>query len=200
VLFFPVSVLAAKFLIELAQFFQERLASQPARRVVGVVAVAFMTFVLVYGGWSNRDVINKTTVLADQDDLDALNWINTHLPADARFFINTAPWGFGLYRGVDGGAWITPYNGRWSLVPTNFYPFGMEATGKKLVMDWGERTSTINACDTQFWKIVAEADLEYAYLTQRTGNLQATTMDDCPGSRLMYDSGGVSIWLLKNTN
>lgn len=199
-LFFPISVMAAGFLVDLACFFQQKFVSLTAKRVVSVVALAFIVFVLFFGGWSNRDVINKATILADQDDLDALNWIDTHLPKDARFFINTAPWGFGLYRGVDGGAWITPYTGRWSIVPTNFYPFGMTGVDRTILMDWAEQTSTINTCDSLFWKIIEEADLKFAYLNQRTGSLQATSLEVCPGTKLIFNSDEISIWLLNNSD
>ena len=197
VLFFPISVMAASFVVGVVQFFRERLANLPARRLAAVIAAVFMIFILGYGGWSNRDVINDITMLADQDDLDALNWIDTHLPKDARFFINTAPWGFGLYRGVDGGAWITPYTGRRSLVPTIFFAFGMESNGNKLIKDWGEKASNITTCSGDFWDLVEEADIDYAYLSDEADVLHFEVMEDCVGAKLLYKADGVSIWHLE---
>ena len=86
---------------------------QPA--YFGAVMTALVAFMVVAGAQANWNVINPDTVLADKTDLAALQWIDAHTPKDARFFINTTPWGYDLYRGVDGGAWIMPYTGRWSL-------------------------------------------------------------------------------------
>ena len=197
-LFFPVSVLAASFVVGLAQFFQDKFVGLPAKRLTAALASAFMIFVLVYGGWSNRDVINKTTILADQDDLEALNWINTHLPADARFFINTAPWGFGLYRGVDGGAWITPYTGRWSIVPTNFYPFGDDLAFIEHARDIAKRANESQTC-LELGQLIPEFQLQYAYIKDSASPLSAQTLQECGFLQKIYSGDQVSLWKLTSS-
>jgi hypothetical protein len=193
VLFFPVSVMAASFVFGVVKFFQERFAGLTARRISAALASAFMIFVLVYGGWSNRDVINKATILADQDDLEALNWINTHLPVDARFFINTAPWGFGLYRGVDGGAWITPYTGRWSLVPTNFYPFGDDLEFIQHTRDIAMHANESRTCQ-ELAQLIPELQLQYAYIKDDSSSLSAQTLQECDYLPKIYSGGQISLW------
>ncbi len=192
-LFFPISVMAAGFLVDLARFFQQRLAGLMARRVSSVVALVFVIFILVFGGWSNRDVINDVTILADQDDLDALNWINTHLPKDARFFINTAPWGFGLYRGVDGGAWITPYTGRWSLVPTNFYPFGDDQAFITHTRDIAMQANDSQTCQ-DLEQLIPELQLQYAYVKDGSDSFSAQTLQECGFLQKIYSGDQVSLW------
>ena len=194
VLFLPISVLAARFVFGVVLFFQERLASLPSRRVATMVAAAFMIFILGYGGWSNRDVINKTTILADQDDLDALNWINSHLPADARFFINTAPWGFGLYRGVDGGAWITPYTGRWSLVPTIFYSFSNQTDDLDSLHFLGKTASQNTSCGEDFSKLIQGQKIEYLYTKEGVGEFQPQEVEDCSYLNELNKTGRIRIW------
>ena len=193
VLFFPISVMAASFVVGVVQFFRERLANLPARRLAAVIAAVFMIFILGYGGWSNRDVINEVTILADQDDLDALNWIDTHLPKDARFFINTAPWGFGLYRGVDGGAWITPYTGRWSLVPTNFYPFGDDLEFIQLTRDIAVRANESQTC-LELGQLIPELQLQYAYIKGDADSYSAQSLQDCAYVQRIFSGGQVSLW------
>jgi hypothetical protein len=192
VLFFPISVLAAWFLVELPRFFWLRLEKPLFRKAVLVVAALFVGFILIFGGWSNRDVINKATILADQQDLDALNWINTHLPKDARFFINTVPWGFGLYRGVDGGAWITPYTGRWSIVPTNFYPFGDDQAFIEHTRDIAARANRSQTCQDMA-RLATELRLQYAYLKDGLGDFSAWTLQECQNWRSIYRGNSVVV-------
>jgi hypothetical protein len=73
----------------------------------------------------------------------------------------------------------------------------MEANAIKLIKEWGEKASNITTCSGEFWNIVEEADLDYGYLNQRAGGLQVTAMDDCLGPIQIYESGGISVWLLK---
>lgn len=192
VIFFPVAVIAAGFLVEVPRFFREKLANAKARRVVSALALLFTGFVLIYGGWSNREVVNKSTILADRDDLDALNWIDTHLPADARFFINTAPWGFGLYRGVDGGAWITPYTGRWSIVPTNFYPFGDDQSYITKTRDIAKFVHDSKNCE-DLGQIISRLNLQYAFVRVKDDENSAQTLQACNYWQVIYTNKSVAI-------
>jgi hypothetical protein len=200
VLFFPVSVMAASFVFGVVKFFQEKFTGLTARRISAALASVFMIFVLVYGGWSNRDVINKATILADQDDLDALNWINTHLPKDARFFINTAPWGFGLYRGVDGGAWITPYTGRWSLVPTNFFSFSDNYDYMNQMIDLSKRTASLDEMSNNlFIGLICEANANYIYLKNGLGGITSNTLNMLNSIQKIASLDSVSVWMVSTS-
>ena len=197
VLFLPACILAAMLLFWLSDHLGA-LLRQPV--LAEAIAVSLVFCLLSAGLAANVSAINPQTTLVEPSEVRALDWINEHLPTDARFFINTTPWGYGVWRGVDGGAWILPYTGRWTIVPTIFYPFGMETNNTKLIIGWGEQAEIITACSNEFWQLVEETDLDYAYLNQRTGNLQTAAMEDCLGANRIYDSGGVSIWLLKHSD
>jgi hypothetical protein len=160
------------------------------------IAVGLVFCLLSAGLAANVSAINPQTTLVGPSDIRALDWINDHLPADARFFVNTTPWGYGVSRGVDGGAWILPYTGRWSIAPTVFYPFGMDMEGKKETMDWGERAAKVGTCDDQFWDLVKEEELTYAFLSEKAGILQPQVMEDCVGAKRLYQADGVSVWHL----
>jgi hypothetical protein len=129
-----------------------------------------------------------------EDDIAALNWIRENTPEDARFYINTTHWQNGVYRGVDGGGWILPYTGRWALVPTVFYGFSPDKEGNLLLRDWGETVSEISTCSDAFWKIVEEADLDWVYIREGIGSLQAGRLMGCQGVEEVYESNSVSIW------
>jgi len=154
----------------------------------------------VSGGWQNKRAINTETILVTQSDLDALEWIKTHTPEDARFFVNTTNWGYGVYRGVDGGGWILPITGRWSLAPTIFYPFGEDLLINELWIDWSLRASRVNACSVDFWELVQEAELNYLYIRQGTTGIQAQNLVTCDGLEKLYDNQEVSIWMIDSYN
>jgi hypothetical protein len=193
VLFLPACCFAALGLEWASGLFQR--LWQPAALSAGITAL--VAFMLIFGAQANWNAVNPDTILADQADLAALEWIDTHTPPEARFFINTTPWGYELYRGVDGGAWIMPYTGRWSLAPTIFYPFGGDQAFKAQMSVWGEKAANLKACDEEFWELMQEADLQYLYLRKGKGSLQATALQGCTGLKQLYTAGGVSIWLIE---
>lgn len=193
-LFLAVTGLSAGVLIWALDWLASRSHLNNLVRVIGAVLLAVM---LELGGWQNKDVLNSDTILVTKNDLTALNWIEEHTPTEARFFINTASWGYDVYRGVDGGAWILPYTGRFSLVPTIFYPFGGEEETIALWKDWGRRAASMTTCSADFWQLVGEAQLNYIYLREGVGSLSAAALQGCEGIKQLYSGSGVSIWLIE---
>lgn len=60
----------------------------------------------------------------------------------------------------------------------------------------GEQAAKISSCDDQFWALVTEQALDYAFLTERAGNLQPNAMENCAGAIKLYQVDGVSVWRL----
>lgn len=152
------------------------------------------------GAWQNAKAINDETVLATRSDLEALDWIRTHTPEDARFFVNTTYWGHDVYRGVDGGGWILPITGRWSLAPTVFYPFGGELPIFEAWIDWSKRASDLDTCNTEFWALVEDAELNYLYIHRGERGIQSGNLLDCEGIEKLYDNDEVTIWIVNSYN
>jgi hypothetical protein len=157
-----------------------------------VVALALS----VGGAWQNARAVNTETILVTQSDIDALEWIETHTPEDARFFVNTTNWGFNVYRGVDGGGWILPITGRWSLAPTIFYPMVAGEDFVQSVMDLGVRASSITDCGDDFWLLVNDARLNYLYIKEGIGSLQPNALLGCVGVDQLINIEGVHIYLI----
>jgi len=191
-LFLPAVCLAACLLVWAGDWLGPRLP----KKAWGTAAALLVCAALLGGGaWLNREPVNASTILADENDLAALEWIEDHLPMEARFYINTTGWGYGLYRGMDGGAWILPYTGRWSLAPTIFYSFSGEEQTYLPWIDWSQRASGLNGCTEEFRALTKEAGLNYLYLREGVGSLQAEALRGCAEARQLYSAGGVSIWL-----
>lgn len=194
VLFLPIAVLSAGLLVWVFEIlFRKVHVKKPLTALFVVLMLAFVG----WGGWSNADAINDETVLITEGDVAALDWVQRHTPEDARFFVNTTGWGFGMFRGTDGGGWLLPTTGRWSLAPTIFYPFGADEYTAKLWTDWSARASIVTTCDTDFWELVEEANLNYVYVRRGNSGLQEEALDGCQGLTRLYFNDEVNIWLIE---
>jgi hypothetical protein len=154
-------------------------------------------FVLAWMIWAfpfSKDIVNPVTVLVTEDDIEALEWIKDNTPPDARFFINTAYWLSDIYRGVDGGGWLLPYAGRWALVPTVFYGFTPDLETSRQLLDWGKRASQITTCSTEFWQLAEEAKLDWIYIREGAGSLQAEGLAGCEDINLVYNNNQIIIY------
>jgi hypothetical protein len=164
----------------------------PPRRMAWVwfpvsLALLFM------GVRQTRQIINQGTVIADQADRAALDWVAANTPPEARFYINSVRWMSNIYRGVDGGYWLQPYTARSSLVPPVLYVWEEEAAWKQ-IDQWAERAGKLTGCTPDFWAIVREADLGYVYAREGKGNLQPKALDECPRLQPLYRQDGIVIY------
>jgi hypothetical protein len=190
ILFLPASLLLAEGIFRAGQALQQ-LAK--GRQLVwlapGLVALAL----LIWGGFTTHQIINPVTVLADQADLQALDWLEQNTPADANFYINAAGWQQNIYRGVDGGAWITPLTGRATLVPPITYGWG-SIDLKTTIAAWAELASTLTTCDESFFELVQSAGLTHVYLKEGVGAMQPVAVGSCRRFKEVYNKDKVHIY------
>jgi len=152
----------------------------------------------VLGAFQTQKAVNKETVLATKSDLVALKWIEKHTPEEARFFINTVGWSANNYRGMDGGGWIMPITGRWSIVPTIFYPMSGDEEFVQNTVDLGSRASSISECGEGFWYLVYDAEITYLYIKEGVGTLQPGALTACEGVRQLTQIEDVHIYLVNS--
>lgn len=82
-----------------------------------------LLLLLLWGMAATRNLVRPDTILADAGDVVALQWIDAQTAPDTKFLIDGAPW-FNVWRGVDGGWWITPLTGRATVLPPLAYLWG----------------------------------------------------------------------------
>jgi hypothetical protein len=158
---------------------------------------------LVVAGWIAwgfprlREIVNPATVMVTPADIDALAWVAENTPEGARFFINTAHWQGGQYRGVDGGGWLLPYTGRWALVPTVFYGFSPDTEYIIELRDWGQAASQVSTCSEDFWHLVEDAGLDWVYLRAGVGRLQPGGLAGCAGVEEAYRNELVVVYRMR---
>jgi hypothetical protein len=108
VLFLPVVLLAA-----------------PAITALGgrAVTVMVMGVLVLWGLAETRRPAGPSTALAGAADLKAAAWVAANTPPRAVFLVDVAPW-MGIWRGADGGWWISPLTGRRTVPPPVAYGWG----------------------------------------------------------------------------
>lgn len=150
----------------------------------------------LFGAFQTQKAVNQETVLASKSDLVAFDWIETHTPDEARFFINTVGWSANNYRGVDGGGWILPITGRWTIVPTIFYPMSGDEDFIQHTVDLGSRASLITECGEDFRTLVYDAQVNYLYIKEGVGSLQPEALTSCEGVRQLAQIEDIHIYLV----
>ena len=203
VLFLPGSLLLAELVVTAGEGlaaligrFKESLGSMRVKTLFAtVLPLVIGAGLSLWGIWQTRDIVNPVTVLANSSDVKALNWINENMLPDARFFINATPWQGQIYRGTDGGFWIMPITGRFTVAPPVAFGFGNSEDVQRF-LGWSKRASEITQCDQDFWSLVKDANLDSAYIHDGAGNLQRQALESCRGVDKIYDREGVSIYKL----
>lgn len=191
VLFLPIALLCADVFVSLASW----LARGRYAGWVWAGAGLGLLAIVVWGAWETRDLIKPQTQLASAADLRAIEWIDQHLPPDARFLINVTHWQYGAYRGVDGGWWIGPLTRRETLLPPVLYTMGEKAYVRQ-VNDLARQTSQLRGCTPEFWNLVGSAGATHIYLGPVAGPLRPESLENCSGLERVYQEGGISIFRL----
>jgi hypothetical protein len=191
VFFIPVSLFIADGLVTVSDW----LAAKRPGIAAALPAAVVLILLVAWGLWDTRVITNPITLIADQADSQALEWIDQNTPHDARFFISAVHWQNGAYRGVDGGWWILPLTGRETLVPPVMYIMGQQDYVLR-INNWGERAALLQGCGDEMWELFEEARINFVYIRDGVGSLQAAQLDECPGLERVYRRGGVSVYTI----
>jgi hypothetical protein len=138
-------------------------------------------------------IIRPITILAGMDDLRAVRWVKEKTPLESRFLIDVTPWEWDLYRGTDGGWWITPLTGRWTSLPSLFYTFGekelVEEVNRRAV-----RTLQTRPGEPSWWRFLREEGITHIYSHLGAEALPPESLLSCPGLKMEYHQGQVYIF------
>jgi hypothetical protein len=139
-------------------------------------------------------IVNPDTVLATQADLHAIQWIQTTLPGDSLFLINTRYWQLDMYVGTDGGYWIQPLTGRRTLLPPLPYVFG-SADYVQHVADLARTVAEAQDVDSpEFLELLHREGVTHVYVGAKGGALQPQLFLASSNYRTIYESGAVWIF------
>lgn len=192
VLFLPTAMLVAELLVSIIDL----PAGEKLSMIKGVGMLVVFVVLVGWGIFDTRDVINSTTILATQDDLQALNWIEENTPLEAVFGINAVHWQYGSYRGVDGGWWITPLTGRMTSLPNALSTMGTHEYALQ-VNEIARQFSNLTGCTPEFWELAQAQGLTHVYVTAQKGSMQPDQFEDCPGAELVFHNESVYIYRIE---
>lgn len=108
-LFLPASILAADAVWRLAPAFP---------------ALLLAAALLVAGTVKTYPIVKPIHIIADQDDAAMLAWIAQNTDKNAAFLVDVSPWAGNMWRGIDGGWWISAETGRRTVPPPIAYAWG----------------------------------------------------------------------------
>jgi hypothetical protein len=188
VLFIPAALFLADLLVSGGDALTRVAGVWPGR--IGLLACVLL--LVIWGIRETRDVVNPVTIIANQADRQALDWVQQNTPPEARFYINATLWQGNIYRGLDGGYWLLPYTGRFGLVPP--IPYVWSAAQVRQINAWAKTASALSDCNAEFWKIMLDARLNYVYVRKGAGVLQPDILDRCTGLQQVYSQEGVFIY------
>ena len=189
VLFLPTALLVAELFVSIIDW----TLPQKLTVVKTFVVLAIFAALVGWGIFDTRSVINSATILATEDDLEALKWIDENTPPDSNFAINVTYWQSGSYRGVDGGWWITPLTGRLTLLPNSLYGQGDREFIQEVNTLAGQ-ISQITGCSAEFWEIVESEEVTHIYISANRGSMQPNQFMDCPGVDLIFENDSVFLY------
>lgn len=193
ILFLPLSLSAAELLANTSRFLSERVHQ---KRVYPVLLSPLLIVLCAWGIVETREIINPETIFVSQADISAIEWVRAHLPSNARFLINSTHWQGSTYRGVDGGYWLLPLTGNFTLPPPVIYAWGNHESVQSMNA-MGKVVSELTRCDIKFWETVSEEKITYVYVKEGVGSLQPNALLLCSSLKLVYAADGVSIFNVK---
>lgn len=191
-LFLPTAVAVGVLFVEIFHLLDQ--LNWKAGRVlarVGFLALVILTIYL--GSRSLIPIINPVTVYLRMGDRQAAEWITDNLPPDARFLINPAPWGYGVYVGADGGYWVSPLTGRETFPPTLLYAHGSRETISQINQAASGLFESIK--DPQATaEFMRSHGLDYIFLGARGGPISASSLLHSESFEIIYHEEGVWIF------
>jgi hypothetical protein len=192
-LFIPIAMLGGYLLAWVIQGW-EGLVKQPWKPAYwGAVALASGLLVF-YAARSLLPILNPGTLLVRQADLEAIEWIDTHLPKEASVLINPFAWGYNLYAGNDGGYWISPLAGRKTYPPAAIYNFDFNSDNPQRISAGAQKVIELGEKPAELASFMTEQGLQYVYCGGRGGPISPKALRESAEFRLLYQKEGVSLF------
>jgi hypothetical protein len=127
-------------------------------------------------------------------DLDAMEWIEQHVPQDVLFHIGTHFWTPLLAHGIDAGYWIPYLAHRETTIPVETYVTDGSTEFMELV---NRRARDLLAASTpeMLWQVMRQYNVTHLYLGSRPTNLNPEFfLEDPARFRPLYSANGVWIF------
>ncbi len=183
-LFMPLSVMAGHLIEQLISHWRYIFNDRGHYLVVLalLIPIAYMT---MKGSQQLISILNPSTLLSRQSDLTAIQWIDQNIPDDKLILINPFSWGYGLFAGSDGGAWIPALAGNQTIPPPVLYGLGSD-TQKTYINQACQEIIRLGTSPDKLWDYLMAMNIEYIYVGARGGFISPETLSSNPHFEPIY--------------
>lgn len=134
-------------------------------------------------------------MLFREADYPAILWIKENIPESETILVNPFLWGYGVYAGQDGGAWITPIAGRKTMPPPVLYLVDKQIDTGLEIIDTTRHILDIQKNSASLHAYIKEKGIRYVYLGARGGAFSPHDLNESPLFELLFNQDGA--WLFE---
>ncbi|MCS6906378.1 MAG: hypothetical protein RML93_00685 [Anaerolineales bacterium] len=166
-----------------------------------VLTASLLTFILLaafLGGRSLLPLLNPRTFLVRGDDLTAMEFIVSTTSPHQKFLIQPFLWGYGLYAGSDGGAWIPAMAQRTTIPPPVIFALSEDNAQVQRLNQISQKVLERPRDASAIAQIMRENGLQYLYLGAKGGSISPWEISQSPHFRLIYHKERVFIFELRS--
>ncbi len=137
-------------------------------------------------------IVRPETILTNDADMRAIEWIDAHLPDDAVVATNAATWMWRVNRGSDGGWWVLPLSGRATTTPPVLFTYADAQIASTLYTQTEQLRQIRTPAALATW-LQANPAITYIYATHR-GAMTPELVGAVPFVHMVYSFGDVAIY------
>jgi len=136
------------------------------------IKLFFITALLLLGICTQADIVNPATILFNQPDLEAMQWISANTPPASVFAVKSFVWGQ-IPVPADAGGWIPAL------------------TDRKIIWPFTGQTQA------EISQYLQQNQINYLYLSPGSGDLNPAQLDVLRAlTKVVYNRGDIQIWLV----
>lgn len=137
-------------------------------------------------------IVRPETIMTNDADMRALEWIDTHLPSDVVVLTNATEWMWRVDRGSDGGWWILPLTGRATTTPPVLFTYA-DAQIAHVLYEQTEQIRQIDTSEALTMWLQSHPVVTHIYASER-GEITPQLVDAIPNATKLYMTGDVAIY------
>lgn len=163
-------------------------------QVAGLLLAGFLFGAMIlFGSRQQIGILNAQTILAKEEDLPALKWVNDHLPADATLAVNSWRWLGETWAAADGGAWLVPLTGRASTTPPIDHIYNPDLF--QYVREFNQEAAAVSDwSDPAQAQWLREQGITHIFVGKKGGFFDPAVLSRNPQLEMVYGQRGVFIF------
>jgi hypothetical protein len=194
-LYLPLATLIGYLVAWLAEWADRFAREHTSRhRLLRPSAAVALVLISLAGVPSTAGLFEPSARFVLPADLDAMEWIEQHVPQDALFHIGTHFWTPLLAHGIDAGYWIPYLAHRETTIPVETYATDGSAEYMELVNRRARDLLDATTPET-LWQVMRRYNVTHFYLGSRPTNFSPEFfLEDPARFRPLYSANGVWIF------